>query len=190
MMYGGHLPVVPGDGYRVPTRAGDSAAVGGIASPTYSIALLELPGFSSGHGASPSLAGKSVRAARVTTREILAAKSISQEVNLPRSRTAQPLGDRLRCIKAQWYAWLANAIIGSAAARTAVVCMRSMEHKGVEYTVRARPGPNQWIWTILRKGKAPLTAQFVGTQHDAMADACRAIDRWLERQARAAGKAY
>ena len=57
-----------------------------------------------------------------------------------------------------------------------------MKHKGIEYAVRARPGPHQWVWTILPKGATALLGQFVGTKERASADACRAIDRWLERQ--------
>jgi hypothetical protein len=57
-----------------------------------------------------------------------------------------------------------------------------MEYKGIEYAVRARPGPHQWVWTILPKGVAAFMSQFVGTKEGASADACRAIDRWLERQ--------
>jgi hypothetical protein len=59
-----------------------------------------------------------------------------------------------------------------------------MEHKGIEYTVRARPGANQWLWTILPKDRAPIASAFEGSRRDATADACRAIDRWLERHAR------
>ena len=32
------------------------------------------------------------------------------------------------------------------------------------------------------KGVAAFMSQFVGTKEGASADACRAIDRWLERQ--------
>ena len=66
---------------------------------------------------------------------------------------------------------------------------RPMEHRGIEYAVRARPGPHQWVWTILPKGEAALMSQFVGTKEGAAADACRGIDRWLERQ-RAIGRAF
>jgi hypothetical protein len=64
-----------------------------------------------------------------------------------------------------------------------------MEYKGIEYAVRARPGPHQWVWTILPKGEAALMSQFVGTKEGASAAACRGIDRWLERQ-RARGRAF
>jgi hypothetical protein len=64
-----------------------------------------------------------------------------------------------------------------------------MEYKGIEYAVRARPGPHQWVWTILPKGESALMGQFMGTKERASADACRAIDRWRERQ-RATGRAF
>src|SRR5712691_3393629 len=64
-----------------------------------------------------------------------------------------------------------------------------MEYKGIEYAVRARPGPHQWVWTILPKGEAALMSQFVGSKEGAPADVCRGIDRWLERQS-ARGRAF
>jgi hypothetical protein len=51
MMDGSDLSVVPGDRYRVPPRFGDSAAISGVASPAYAIALRELPRFVRGHDA-------------------------------------------------------------------------------------------------------------------------------------------
>jgi hypothetical protein len=60
-----------------------------------------------------------------------------------------------------------------------------MEHRGVEYTVRAGLGPNQWVWTILPKGKSPIRVQFVGTRDGATANARQGVERWLERQTRA-----
>src|SRR5258707_10890556 len=49
MVHGGHMTIVPRDRDRVPTRSRDSAAISGITSPPYSIALPELLGFGSGH---------------------------------------------------------------------------------------------------------------------------------------------
>jgi hypothetical protein len=40
MMHGGHLPIVPGDRDRIPTRFGDNAAITGIALPINAGALL------------------------------------------------------------------------------------------------------------------------------------------------------
>jgi hypothetical protein len=42
VMHAGHLPIVPGDGDRIPTRFGDNAAISGIASPIYTGAFLEV----------------------------------------------------------------------------------------------------------------------------------------------------
>jgi hypothetical protein len=63
-----------------------------------------------------------------------------------------------------------------------------MEHRGIEFIVRAQPGQDQWLWTIHPKGRAPITVQFVGTRDGAAANARQGIDRWLERQGRAADK--
>jgi hypothetical protein len=63
-----------------------------------------------------------------------------------------------------------------------------VEHRGIEYTVRAGLGPNQWVWTILPKVKSPIRVQFVGTRDGATASARQGIDRWLERQTRAVDK--
>ncbi len=45
VVYSGHLPIVPGDRDRIPTRFGDNAAVSGIAPPINAGALLEGLGF-------------------------------------------------------------------------------------------------------------------------------------------------
>ena len=41
----GHLPIVPGNRDRIPTRLGDNAAISGIAPPTNTGALFEILGF-------------------------------------------------------------------------------------------------------------------------------------------------
>jgi len=53
MVDGHDLTIVPGDRDRIPTRSGDSAAIGGITSPEYPIALFEVLRFGSGHAAPP-----------------------------------------------------------------------------------------------------------------------------------------
>jgi hypothetical protein len=45
MVYSGHLPIVPGDRNRIPTRFGDNATIGGIAPPINAGVLLEGLGF-------------------------------------------------------------------------------------------------------------------------------------------------
>jgi hypothetical protein len=64
---------------------------------------------------------------------------------------------------------------------------RPMEYRGIEYAVRARPGRNEWLWTISPKNDRAITGQFTGTRDEAIAAARRAIARWLERQTQAAG---
>jgi hypothetical protein len=61
-----------------------------------------------------------------------------------------------------------------------------MEYRGIEYGVRARPGRNHWLWTISPSGGRAITGEFTGTRAEAIAAARRAIDRYFERQTRAA----
>jgi hypothetical protein len=49
VVYARHLPIVPGDRDRIPTRFGDNAAISGITSPIHSGALLETLGFGGCH---------------------------------------------------------------------------------------------------------------------------------------------
>jgi hypothetical protein len=56
----------------------------------------------------------------------------------------------------------------------------SMEYRDIEYAVRARPDRNRWTWTIYPDGKS-IKGNIEGNRLMAIAAACRAIDRWLER---------
>jgi hypothetical protein len=57
-----------------------------------------------------------------------------------------------------------------------------MEYRGVEFTIRARPGRNQWTYTILPQDDAPIAAAFTGTREGAMARAHISIDRFLAKR--------
>ncbi len=50
-----------------------------------------------------------------------------------------------------------------------------MEHKGIEYTIRAR-GPNEWTWTIYPKQGRPREGQVTGSRERAEKAAIDAID--------------
>jgi hypothetical protein len=67
-----------------------------------------------------------------------------------------------------------------------VLYRRSMEYRGIDYAVRARPGRDEWLWTISTKHGRVITGQFTGTRVEAIAAARRAIARLLERQTQAA----
>jgi hypothetical protein len=54
-----------------------------------------------------------------------------------------------------------------------------VEHRGIEFAVRARLGRNSWVVTILPKNRGPITLAFIGTRDEAIAAAHRSIDRWL-----------
>ena len=56
-----------------------------------------------------------------------------------------------------------------------------MEHRGIEYTILARPDPYKWVSTIYPKSGAAIKHNFVGTRDEAIAAACRSIDRRWEK---------
>jgi hypothetical protein len=53
VVHAGHLPIVPGDRDRIPTRFGDNSAICGLSSPINADAFLEVLGFGGCHCASP-----------------------------------------------------------------------------------------------------------------------------------------
>jgi len=58
-----------------------------------------------------------------------------------------------------------------------------MNYKDIEYVVRARPGRDQWTFVISYPRRAnPTEVPFSGSRDEAIAAACRRIDRWLEKQ--------
>ena len=59
-----------------------------------------------------------------------------------------------------------------------------MEYRGIEFTVRARLGHDNWIWTILPNEGRPVARASIGTREMAIAAAHDGIDRFLERQTR------
>jgi hypothetical protein len=54
-----------------------------------------------------------------------------------------------------------------------------MKYKTIEYAVRARPGRDEWIWTIYPKNAPTVARPFTGTRGEALTAAQRSIDRWL-----------
>jgi hypothetical protein len=59
-----------------------------------------------------------------------------------------------------------------------------MEYKGIQFTVRARLGRDNWVWTIFPKDGRPVARDFIGVREGAITAAYAGIDRLLERQAR------
>jgi hypothetical protein len=57
-----------------------------------------------------------------------------------------------------------------------------MEHRGIEFVVRARPGKNEWTWTIYPAGAVASEGNFKGARKRAVLAACAAIDKWLKRR--------
>ena len=54
-----------------------------------------------------------------------------------------------------------------------------MRYRGIEYMVTARPGPNQWTWTIHLPGGATKRGEITGPRANAEEKAIRAIAEWL-----------
>lgn len=54
-----------------------------------------------------------------------------------------------------------------------------MKHKNIEYAVRARPGRDEWIWTLYPKNAPIVNRVFKGTRDEAVIAARLGIDRWL-----------
>ena len=64
---------------------------------------------------------------------------------------------------------------------------RSMNHKGVEFLILARPGRDQWTVVISYPRSAdPTKVPFEGSRDEAVAVARAKIDGWLKRQPLAA----
>jgi len=61
--------------------------------------------------------------------------------------------------------------------------IHAMEYRGVEYAVPARPRRDEWLWTIYPTGAPAFGRQLTGTRDRAVAQARRAIDLWIARQA-------
>jgi hypothetical protein len=51
----------------------------------------------------------------------------------------------------------------------------------------ARPGRNEWLWTIAAPDGRPITGEFSGRRNEAILAAQQAIERWFERHHRATG---
>jgi hypothetical protein len=55
-----------------------------------------------------------------------------------------------------------------------------MEYRGIEFAVRARPGRDEWTWTIYPKGSRAISHEFAGLRDEAISKACKRIDYWLK----------
>jgi len=54
-----------------------------------------------------------------------------------------------------------------------------MQYKGIEYTIQARPGSDEWTWTIHLDGGRTKRGEIRGTRAVAEERAIRAITAWL-----------
>ena len=54
-----------------------------------------------------------------------------------------------------------------------------MQYKGIEYTIQARPGPDQWTWTVHLDGGRTKRGEVRGSRALAEQRAIRAITEWL-----------
>jgi hypothetical protein len=63
-----------------------------------------------------------------------------------------------------------------------VVMFRSMNHKGVEFLIIARPGRDQWTVVIsYPRSTSPTKVPFEGSRDKAIAVARARIDGWLKK---------
>jgi hypothetical protein len=56
-----------------------------------------------------------------------------------------------------------------------------MQHKGIDYMVRARPGRDEWTWTIYPPECFPRSGETRGRRDRAVEIAIQAIEVWLQR---------
>jgi hypothetical protein len=54
-----------------------------------------------------------------------------------------------------------------------------MKYKRIEFAVRARPGRDEWTWTIYQKDGRDFSREFTGSREEAICAARQKIDRWL-----------
>jgi hypothetical protein len=54
-----------------------------------------------------------------------------------------------------------------------------MRYRRIEFAVRARPGRDEWTWTIYPKDARDFSREFTGSREEAICAACQKIDRWL-----------
>jgi hypothetical protein len=59
-----------------------------------------------------------------------------------------------------------------------------MKHMGIEYEIRARPGVDEWTWTIYPASSAAQSGETKGSKRLAEFAAKQAIERWLKRRRR------
>ncbi len=63
-----------------------------------------------------------------------------------------------------------------------------MEHKGVRYQIRARPGKNKWSWTVYLDVAKSKSGETSGPRQRAVIAARAAIDLWLRQNPSAESK--
>ena len=60
-----------------------------------------------------------------------------------------------------------------------------MEHKGIRYLILARPGRDEWTWTVHLNDGTTKQGNVSGQRWTAEERALRAIDNWLRARRRA-----
>jgi hypothetical protein len=56
-----------------------------------------------------------------------------------------------------------------------------MEYRGIRYEIRARPGKNEWAWTVYAGGKIAHTGEITGTRRRVELTCQLVIDRMLQK---------
>jgi hypothetical protein len=55
-----------------------------------------------------------------------------------------------------------------------------MEYKGIPFSIRLRPGPNAWAWTVYPPHGAPIEGNVKGRRERAIIKVQDTIDNWLK----------
>jgi hypothetical protein len=173
VVHAGHLPIVPGDRDRIPTRFGDNATISGITSPINVGALLEVLGFGDCYCPPPAACGR----AHSTASSLSLSFLLALQMELPHFRSQQgafgTIGregiGRLALWGRNRWAGRANWVELNSTNHQRLLVAKPMSDAWMnprldetDYSVVVKnraPLPNSWRWEIYRAGRASPIGQ-------------------------------